>query len=515
MDILGIIDLPLWLVLVCLLGLLFYWYATRPYYLFASLNIPGPKPIPLFGNLLTETKQGFHVAHQQWLRQYGDIVGFYEGHHPCMLVADKAMLKEIMVKQFNSFRNRRPLGSISGYPMSNGIMQQRDEDWKRSRSILTPTFSSAKLRQVCELVSTCSDTLVANSRKFAQEGREVELKDHFSAFTLDVIASSAFGLQIDSQSNPDDSFIKHAKNLTNVKFAGLLFMSYFLVPFVLPVFKLLNLSVAPKQPLDFFLKVVDQAVKVRQSGEETRTDLLQLMVNAHHDDSGTVDPEDDLSSSLQYDVKGMKKGLTSTEILAHSVTFFLAGHETTSTTMSFVAYNLALHPHWQDRVTMEIDEILGETLPTYDNVGKLQQLEMCVLESLRLYPPAVRFEREAADDIVISGVCIPKNTMVIAPVFAMNRDPNVFPDPDIFQPERFSTENKSRLGQYDFMPFGMGPRSCIGMRMAMVETKMGLARMLQHFKFVRSDQTQVPLTFRKSPLLQPEKGIWLKLQARK
>ncbi|XP_046379692.2 cytochrome P450 3A8-like [Haliotis rufescens] len=515
MDIFGVVDLPLWLVLICLLGLLFYWYATRPYSLFASLNIPGPKPIPLFGNLLTETKQGFHVAHQQWLKQYGNIVGFYEGQHPCMLVADKAVLKEIMVKQFNSFRNRRPLGSITGYPMSDGIMQQRDEDWKRSRSILTPTFSSAKLKQVCELVSVCSDTLVVNSRALAKEGREVELKDHFSAFTLDVIASSAFGLQIDSQSNPDDNFIKHAKSLTNIKFAGLLFMSYFLVPFVLPVFRLLNLSVAPKQPLDFFLKVVDHAVKVRQSGEETRTDLLQLMINAHDEDSGTVEPEDELSSSLQYEVKGTRKGLTSTEMLAHSVTFFLAGHETTSSAMSYVAYNLALHPHWQDRVAKEIDEILEQTLPTYDNVGKLPLLEMCVLESLRLYPPAVRFEREAADDIVINGVCIPKNTMVIAPVYAMNRDPDVFPDPDSFQPERFSAENKCRLGQCDFMPFGMGPRSCIGMRMAMVEAKMGLARMLQHFKFVRSARTQVPLTFRKSPLLQPEKGIWLQLEARK
>ncbi|XP_050413545.2 cytochrome P450 3A29 [Patella vulgata] len=504
------LKVPAWVVVSLSSIVSIYIFSTWPYSLFKSLKIPGPKPIPFFGNLLTLTKQGFHTVHQNWTRQYGKVVGFYEGRHPCMLVSETSMIREILVKDFNSFRNRRNI-QIAGYPMDSGILQQRDDQWKNTRHILTPAFSSSKLKKMVGLIQDCGNILTNKSQELVKKGDdEIELYSHFSAYTMDVITSTAFGVKIDAY-DKNDPFIKNAKAFTTLNFAGLLFMTYFLAPGLLPFLLALKITVVPKAPLDFFIQVIDGAIAAKKESLDPRFDLLQAMLNASEDSDPIED--DGLMSSLEVKSTN-KKGLTNGEILAHSVTFFLAGHETTATTMTFLAYELALHPDIQNKATEEIDRVLGDKPCDYENIQELVYLDMCLSETLRLYPPATRLERTASVDVTLDDIKIPAETIVVIPVYTIHRDPSIYDNPDDFIPERFSPEKKAKLGAYHYMPFGLGPRICIGMRMAVLETKLGIARLLQKFKFSTCDKTMIPLKFRNSTLLQIDGDVVLKFIAR-
>ncbi|ESO95502.1 hypothetical protein LOTGIDRAFT_116849 [Lottia gigantea] len=473
------VHIPTWILVTSSTILSIYLYSTWPYSLFKSLKIPGPKPVPFLGNIHTLTKQGMHVVHGKWVKEFGKVVGYYEGRHPCLLISDPAMLKEILVKKFNSFRNRRVL-KIAGYPMDDGILQQTDNQWKNTRTTLTPTFSSSKLKQMSRIIEDCVDDLIQNSDKLVEAGQNINLKNHLSAYTMDVIACTAFGVKINAY-NPEDPFLKNAQAFTKLNFAGLMFMTYFLAPWFLPVLLRLNITVVPQKPLQFFIQTINGAIEARKSDSNVRTvDILKL-------------------SSIVRSCNGSQipvaEGFTNSEILGHSVTFFLAGHETTAAAMTYLAYNLALHTDIQQKVLEEIDKVLKKKA-NYENIQKLEYLDMCLSESLRLYPPSIRLERQACNDVTIGEITIPKDTIIVIPTYTIHRDETIFPDPGQFNPERFSDLNKSKIPSYCYFPFGLGPRSCIGMRMAILEVKLGMVGLLQKYKFSTCDKTMVRMKTR-------------------
>ncbi|KAG7265319.1 hypothetical protein CRUP_021628 [Coryphaenoides rupestris] len=144
----------------------------------------------------------------------------------------------------------------------------------------------------------------------------------------------------------------------------------------------------------------------------------------------------------------------------------------------------------------------------------MEYLDSVINETLRLYPIAMRLERVAKASVEINGLVIPKGTVVMVPLWALHRDPDLWPNPEEFRPERFSKENKESIDPYTYMPFGLGPRNCIGMRFAMVMMKLALVEILQRFSFATCDETEVPLEMDTQGLLTPKRPIRLKLVPR-
>ncbi|MBZ3879433.1 Cytochrome P450 3A4, partial [Sciurus carolinensis] len=207
--------------------------------------------------------------------------------------------------------------------------------------------------------------------------------------------------------------------------------------------------------------------------------------------------------------------LTDLELVAQSVIFIFAGYETTSSALSFLMYELATNPDVQTKLQQEIDEALPNKAPaTYDTLVQMEYLDMVVNEMLRLYPIVVRLERVCKKDVEINGVFIPKGTIVMVPSFVLHRDPQYWPEPEAFRPERFSKKNKDNIDPYIYMPFGIGPRNCIGMRFALMNLKLALVKVMQNFSFQPCQETQIPLKFSKQGLLQPERPIVLKAVCR-
>lgn len=196
--------------------------------------------------------------------------------------------------------------------------------------------------------------------------------------------------------------------------------------------------------------------------------------------------------------------ITDLEILSQSFLFLIAGYETTATTLAFLFYSFATVPETQEKLLKEIKENINSdgTIP-YEKLIQLPYMDACISEALRLYQPLMVLERVATRNTKIENIEVEKGTYVQVPVFTLHHNEEFWPDAFRFDPERFMPENKDKIVPYTYLPFGGGPRSCIGMRFALVEIKLALVELLQKYEFIVCEDTQIPLKFNKmSPMLQ-------------
>ncbi|NP_001164739.1 cytochrome P450 3A6 [Oryctolagus cuniculus] len=491
-----IFSLETWVLLAASLVLL-YLYGTSTHGLFKKMGIPGPTPLPFIGTIL-EYRKGIWDFDIECRKKYGKMWGLFDGRQPLMVITDPDMIKTVLVKEcYSVFTNRRSFGPV-GF-MKKAVSISEDEDWKRVRTLLSPTFTSGKLKEMLPIIAQYGDVLVKNLRQEAEKGKPVDLKEIFGAYSMDVITGTSFGVNIDSLRNPQDPFVKNVRRLLKFSFFDPLLLSITLFPFLTPIFEALHISMFPKDVMDFLKtsveKIKDDRLKDKQ---KRRVDFLQLMINSQN--SKEIDSH---------------KALDDIEVVAQSIIILFAGYETTSSTLSFIMHLLATHPDVQQKLQEEIDTLLpNKELATYDTLVKMEYLDMVVNETLRLYPIAGRLERVCKKDVDINGTFIPKGTIVMMPTYALHRDPQHWTEPDEFRPERFSKKNKDNINPYIYHPFGAGPRNCLGMRFALMNIKLALVRLMQNFSFKLCKETQVPLKLGKQGLLQPEKPIVLKVVSR-
>ncbi|XP_059108185.1 cytochrome P450 3A9-like isoform X3 [Peromyscus eremicus] len=495
MDLIPNFSMETWILLVTSLVLL-YLYGTYTHGTFKNLGISGPKPLPFVGNILAY-RNGFWEFDRECHKKYGKIWGV-SGRQPVLAIMDPDIIKTVLVKEcYSTFTNRRGLGPV-GY-LKKAITLSENEEWKRLRTLLSPTFTSGKLKEMFPIINQYTDLLVRNMRHGAENGDPIIMKDIFGSYSMDVITGTSFGVNIDSLNNPQNPFVQKVKKLLKLNFFDPLFLSVILFPFLSPVFDALNMSLFPNDVMSFFKTSVKQMKENRmQDKEKQRLDFLQLMINSQNSKD-----------------KESHQGLSDLEIVAQSVFFIFAGYETTSSTLCFAMYLLATHPDVQKKLQDKIDVALPNKAPvTYDALAEMEYLDMVVNETLRLYPVGGRLERVCKKDVEINGMLIPKRTVVVVPTFALHKDPKCWPEPEEFRPERFSKKNQDRINPYTYQPFGSGPRNCIGMRFALLNVKVALVRVLQNFSFQPCEQTQIPLKLKKKGFFQPEKTIILRAVSR-
>ncbi|MDL1310912.1 cytochrome P450 [Yersinia pestis] len=450
----------------------------------------------LFFGTILNYRQGFFSFDKECFEKYGKIWGIYDGRRPVLVITEPDIIKTVLIKEcYSTFTNRREFGP-AGF-MKKAISLSEDEEWKRIRTLLSPTFTSGKLKEMFPIISQYGNVLVKNMRQESKKGKFINLKEIFGAYSMDVITATSFGVNIDSLNNPQDPFVEKVKKLLKFDFFDPLFLSITLFPFLTPIFEAMSISMFPKDVTEFLKKAVNRMKENRlQEKEQHRVDFLQLMINSQN----------------SKDVES-HKALSDLELVAQSVIFIFAGYETTSSALSFILYELATNPDVQTKLQQEIDAALPNKAPvTYDILVQMEYLDMVVNESLRIYPIAGRLERVCKKDVEINGVLISKGTVVMIPSYVLHRDPQYWPEPEEFRPERFSKKNKDDINPYIYMPFGNGPRNCIGMRFALMNMKLALVKVLQNFSFQTCKETQIPLKLGKQGgLLQPEKPIVLKV----
>ncbi|XP_056421985.1 cytochrome P450 3A9-like isoform X2 [Hyla sarda] len=488
------------LILLAILFLLFLLYGIYPYGVLYKLGIPGPRPLPFIGTFL-EYRKGVAQYDMECFKKYGKLWGLYDGRQPVLAILDPALIKMILVKEcYTNFINRRNFG-LNG-PLNSAITIAEDEQWKRIRTVLSPTFTSGKLKEMFQIMSHYSKTLVRNIQVYVNKDESCAMKDVLGAYSMDVVTSSSFSVNIDSLNKPNDPFVTQTKKLLKLGLFSPMLLLVVIFPFLNPILEGLNVNFFPKDFLNFYMNAVTSFKAKRQKGEHSgRVDFLQLMLDSRvEDDSG---------------LKKEQKALTDEEITAQSIIFLLAGFETTSMTLTNVFYNLATHPDVQKKLQEEIDSHLSDKAsPTYDILKQMEYLDMVIQETLRMYPPAGRLERVSKQTVEINGVTIPKGTVCMIPTYVLHHDPEFWTEPEEFHPERFSKENKETHTPYTFLPFGDGPRNCIGMRFAMLSMKVAITAILQHFSCRPCKDTLMPMEFSTQGFMQPKKPIVLKFVSR-
>ncbi|XP_047453039.1 thromboxane-A synthase [Mugil cephalus] len=526
--------------LLIFLGLL-YWYSVYPYSVLSRYGIKHPKPSPFFGNLFM-FREGFFKPLNNIINEHGRVCGYYLGRRPIVVIADPDMLKQVMVKDFNNFPNRMAF-RFASKPMSDSLLMIRNEQWKRVRSILTPTFSAAKMKEMVPLINTAIDALMNNLNVHAESGEAFDIHKCFGCFTMDVIASVAFGTQVDSQNDPDDPFVRHAKMFFAATFFRPLLMFFIVFPFLATFLVGILPNKRQKVMSHFFNSTIKDIIKKReeQPSEQRRRDFLQLMLNArtskecvsleqfdtaNHDDEAdhktqptqpsTSDQDDSHPRTQEPSARGsQKKMITEDEIVGQAFVFLVAGYETSSNTLGFACYLLALHPECQRKVQEEVDDFFTKyDTPNYSNVQELKYLDMVISEALRLYPPGFRFAREVYHDCEVNGLFLPKGMTVEIPASFLHYDPEYWSEPEKFIPERFTPEAKAARHPYVYLPFGAGPRNCVGMRLAQLEMRMALVHLFHRFNVVACSETKVPIELNSTSTLGPKNGIFVKLTKR-
>uniref|UniRef100_A0A8C4T312 unspecific monooxygenase n=1 Tax=Erpetoichthys calabaricus TaxID=27687 RepID=A0A8C4T312_ERPCA len=433
-------------------------YSIWPYRFFKKLGIPGPTPLPFIGTV-HHYRKGFFKYDIECFKKYGRVWGIYDGRAPVLAVTDTAIIKTVLVKEcYSLFTNRRNF-QING-PLNDAITVAEDDQWRRIRGVLSPAFTSGRLKEIFPIVKHYGENLVKNAEKASKESKPVSMKDFFGAYSLDVMASCSFSVDVDSVNNPDDPFVTNIKKMLKFSFFNPFLLLIILFPVVIPLLAKLNFTFFPKSTMEFFYESLKRIKADRKKGCRFLIFLLT--------------------------------GLTDHEILTQAFIFIAGGYDTTGSGIAFLALNLAAHPEVMRKVQEEIDLVLPNKAPvTYDALMEMEYLEMAINESLRLYPPGGRLERVCKKTVEINGVTIPKGTVVMIPAFALHSDPEYWPEPDKYKPERFSKEMKETMDPYAFLPFGAGPRNCVGMRFAVLLVKMAVVQLLQKFDFVLPKETQV------------------------
>lgn len=474
---------------------LIYWMGVSSYSLIGHVNLPGPKPLPYIGNLYEALYKfgGFHNALMAYDRKYGKVYKLFLGRDPTIVVTDLKILKRILVTDFDKFRNR-PEAVAGNAPLSKGLFGARDEYWKRTRSILTPTFSASKLREIVPIIEEAIQVLLPKFDNFAKEDKSVDVSKVFGQFTFDVILNAGFGLQTDFQTTPDPELVEKILTVFTVP---MYIPAITMFPFFRQVRKIFHLN--PIQHVPYLAKLAKNVLDLRRSGLPGRRDLVQLMLEAE----------------LVTGNNEVKK-LTDEEIIGQCIVFFVAGSETAGATLAFTAFYLAHHPDVQDKLLREIDDAVKsrDNESTYKFVQSLEYLERVICEVLRLATVGYINVRQCMETCVIEGVEFPAGVCVNIPAFVIHRIPEYWPEPERFDPDRFLPELVKKRPAFAYMPFGLGPKQCIGIRMAQLELKMALVQILQRVKFEKREDTTKELKFRAATILQPRDPVVVKVVAR-
>jgi cytochrome P450 len=393
-----------------------------------------------------------------------------------------------LVKDFDHFTDRNIAGmsGIGTSPTDNVwqkmLMNLKGKEWKETRSTFTPIFTSGKMKTMVQFMQATSEELAGEMGKAAKSESQLELKDVCAKFSMETIASCVFGINAGSFKSSDSPFVKSAQEMFSLSAKDALRIFGYFLPGVRQIADAMKYPIMKPQPIQFLIDSITQTIKHRLQSKSRRNDMIDLMIDAM---KGELRNEDQQIPRL--DNQGRSKVVDETMIIATATVMLVAGYETTGSTMSFIFWLLARNPHIQERLQSEIDEACdGSTekngMPDYDSIQQMEYLEMVIMETLRLIPPAgISFRECTADYKLPGGAIIKRGTEIHIPILGIHTDERYYPNPEEFDPERFTKEAQASRHPMAFLPFSHGPRMCIGMRFALLEIKVAIVKVLREY----------------------------------
>jgi len=490
-------------------ALVFYYFCIKDLNLFKKHGIPHITPLPLIGNMGSWLARRVTIADLMKstynIDPVAKYVGIYEMRRPIITLRDLELVKLITLKHLESFIDHDIfVTEEQDILFGKNLFALRGERWREVRSVLSPAFTTSKMKGMFKLMSQCGAEFGTYMAQTPPEEKSTEMKDAFTRYTSDVIATCAFGVTFDSMRNPNNEFYVYGREATN--FNNIVFLKTFIFRSLPWLARILGLKLIREKVSTFFHDLVETTIKTRDEKGIVRPDMIQLM--------------------MENRGKEGKPDLAIDDMVSQAFIFFFGGFESTSTAMCFAAHEIAVNPDIQERLQNEIDNVLEETngQVTYEAINNMEYLEAVINETLRMYPVAVMTDRLCVKEFVLPPTLpgakpytIKEGQIVWVPIYAFHHDPKYFEEPDKFDPERFLGERKrTSLNCGAYLPFGLGPRMCIGNRFALLEIQALFFHLLARCNLKPCEKTPLPLKLSKDGFdMKAEGGFWLNVSPRK
>lgn len=484
-----------------------YAYFKWSYQYWKRKNVPyfeGKIPFGSLGNPFTiHMDESLTQMYNKAKAKGWKYCGLYVLSAPSLLVLDLELLKNILMKDFQYFPDRGLYSNEKDDPVGAHLAALSGSRWKSMRSKLTPTFTSGKLKAMFQTLVDCGLVFENYVVENIKPEEPIDIKNVLSCFSTDIIGSCAFGLECNSFTEPDSAFRRFGISALATSKLGAL-KSLFCQSFP-DLARSLKMRQTAAHLSEFFTNIVEDTISYREKNNVVRKDFLQLLMEMRAKEDG-------------HSGAGDSNTLTMKEIVAQSFVFFVAGFETSASTMTFALFELATHPQIQEKLRKEIIEVLAkhDGKMTYDTLNEMKYLSQVIDETLRMHAPAQALQRVCVSDYKIPGedVVIEKGCRVAISVNALHYDEEYWKNPKEFDPDRFSEEKRKTMNQFTFLPFGQGPRICIGERFALMQVRVGLTCLLRKFRVKLDKKTQLPLkkAAGANSLLSTEGGIWVNLE---
>lgn len=458
--------------------------------------------------------------------------GSFDFAKPSLMVRDPDLVERILIKDFNHFMDRAVQPIREDDILTLNLVNAQGDRWRTLRNKLTPTFTSGKLKGMFEQIDRCCDDLI---RFIGEEGangdKQLDGKPLMNRYAMNVIATCAFGIEFSYHDEERDKFLAMVKKLTMPSFKTTLrFLAQVFCPGLMRFLRVKSLDT---KTTNYFVGLVEEAFRCRTENNTRRNDFLQLLLDLKKNEEKGVsiraeevadcEPEDAVINQMHHvseqEHKAMEqnKWFTLQSITAQAIIFLTAGAETATGLMNFFLFTVATHSDIQNKLQKEVDQVLHKHCQwNYQMLKDMTYTDQVIQETMRMYPAATLLIRTCTKPYQLPDrdFVIEPGTFVIVPVYALHYDPQYYPDPQKFDPDRFIDTNYKPNGYY--LPFGDGPRICIAMRFALLEMKICLARMIAEYNITLGSNTKMPLQFEPRGFsLVPKDGIWLKFEKRK
>ncbi|MGG4440372.1 cytochrome P450 [Brevibacillus fortis] len=445
-----------------------------------NITLTGPKGLPISGNLMAFRRSPLQFIREA-VEEHGEVVHFRFGpSRHVYLLTNPDHIKEVLVSKQAHFRKGKALQSARPV-VGDGILTSEGKKHLRQRRLMQPAFHR-------ERIASYGEVMVRQAVDLMSDWKTGELRDIHSDMmkvTLAIITETMFGKTVKEGADQ----IGHAIDV-GLKYVANKSSSFIDIPLSVPT-KSNREFLESSELLD---KTIYSLIEARRNSEgEEHKDLLEMLLAARDEDDG--------------------QGMTDEQVRDEVMTIFVAGHETTANTMSWIFYLLATYPEVEKKLHDELSTVLCEKLPTVEDLSQLKYTNLIVQETLRLYPAAWTINREVVEEVEIGGHTYKPGETLMMSQYVMHRNPCYYEQPEQFIPERFDSDLLKRNPAYAYFPFGGGPRVCIGNNFALMEAALLLATIAQRYRLRMAEPNQA---VEPEPLvtLRPKNGLPMRLEKR-
>ncbi|WP_420627634.1 cytochrome P450 [Candidatus Leptofilum sp.] len=398
------------------------------------------KKAPFFSGGARELVRAPHRFFLQLTRDYGDVVQYRATPESAFLLNHPDFVKHILVSNGRNYNkdthlNKYMLQAVTG----QGLLTSENPLWRKQRRLIQPFFHRRYLANFADLMVAATDETLARLDRYASQNEPFDMANEMMTLTLNIVSRALFGYDTDAQAEQ----IGEAVNT------------------------LIEIAKPKRKRFQETLKVLDAIVfdiiqRRRQRPHAEQHDLLDMLIQARYEDSG--------------------EGMSDQQIRDEVMSLLIAGHETTANTLGWLWYLLAQQPAVVSQIEAELEAVLNGRTVTVADFPQLLYCDKVIKEAMRLYPSAWSISRRALVDDEIGGYEIPKGAIVAVSPYTLHRHPTFWPEPEKFDPERFTPEQEAARHRYAYIPFGAGARKCIGDQFALMESIIILPTTLQRFR---------------------------------